>query len=110
MKLKHFALCLPVLFYGSVGYAAPDAAKVNDILKTNNCLACHSVDTKVVGPSYKEIAAKYKGDADEAAQMATRIKKGSSGVWGPIPMPPNPGISEEDVKTVVDWIMAGAPQ
>lgn len=109
MKLKHIAMCLPFLIYGGLSQAAPDPAKVQDILQKNNCLACHAIDTKVLGPAYKDVAAKYKDDSAAAQQLATHIKNGSSGVWGAIPMPPNAGISDDDIKTVVDWLMAGAP-
>lgn len=111
MKSTFVAFSLPLLMaFGSVHAAAPDPAKVHDILAKNNCLACHAVDKKVVGPAYKDVAAKYKDDANAPKQLATHIRNGSSGVWGPVPMPPNPGISDEDIQTVVDWLMAGAPE
>lgn len=91
--------------------AAPDVAKVKQILAGNACLACHAMEKKVVGPSYQDIAAKYKGgDAAVADTLAKHIKQGVSGVWGPIPMPPNPNINDADLKLVVEWIIAGAPQ
>ena len=104
------ALCAPVLAFAATANAQVDTAQVKDILKNNACLACHGIDHKVVGPGYNEVAAKYKGDEAAAAQLAKHIKEGSSGVWGPIPMPPNAGISDADIKVVVDWLMAGAPQ
>lgn len=73
------------------------------------CLACHTVDKKLVGPSYKDVAAKYKGQADAATKLADKVRKGGVGNWGPppIPMPPNPvdKISDADLKTVVQWIL-----
>ena len=73
------------------------------------CLACHAVDKKLVGPSYKDIAAKYKGQADAPGKLADKVRKGGVGNWGPppIPMPPNPvdKISDADLKTVVQWIL-----
>ena len=72
--------------------------------KKYNCLACHQVDKKVVGPSYKDIAKKYKGQ-DVAAKLAEKVKKGGSGVFGPVPMPPNPQVPDADVKKLVDWIL-----
>ncbi|MGE3163026.1 MAG: c-type cytochrome [Burkholderiales bacterium] len=72
--------------------------------KKYNCFACHQVDKKVVGPAYKEIAKKYKGQ-NVAAKLAEKVKKGGSGVFGPVPMPPNPQVPDADVKKLVDWIL-----
>ncbi|HJP36849.1 MAG TPA: c-type cytochrome [Gammaproteobacteria bacterium] len=72
----------------------------------NNCMACHKVDVKVVGPAYKEIAAKYKGDAAARDLLIEKVKKGGSGTWGPIPMPPNVAASDEDIATLVDWVLS----
>lgn len=76
-----------------------------DLAKQHNCLSCHSVDKKVVGPSYKDIAAKYKGQSVEAA-LIDKIKHGSKGVYGQIPMPANANVPDADVKTLVKWILA----
>lgn len=110
MKLKHLLACLPLACLGFTAQAEEiDVVKVNEILKANACLACHTVDNKVVGPAYKDVAAKYKDDPANAAVITKHIREGSSGVWGPIPMPPQAHVSEENVKIVVDWLMAGAP-
>lgn len=71
------------------------------------CVACHAVDRKGVGPSYKEIAVRYKGDAKAAALLAQRVRKGSSGVWGPVAMPPTPAdrLSDAELKTLVAWLL-----
>lgn len=84
------------------GVALADAA----LAQANGCLACHQVDKKVVGPSYKDIAAKYKG-ADEAKidELAKKVKAGGVGVWGQIPMPPNAKVTPEDAKTLVKWVL-----
>jgi cytochrome c len=92
------------------GAQAADIAKVKDILTANACMACHTIEKKVVGPSYTEVGAKYKGKEAEAATLTKHVREGSSGVWGPIPMPPNKNISDADLKIVVDWLIAGAPQ
>lgn len=110
MKLYALALCIPMLAFGQVATAAPDYDQVNEILSKNACLACHAVDKKVVGPSYQEVAEKRKGEADAAEVLAKHIKEGSQGVYGPIPMPPNVGISDDDIKVVVEWLVAGAPK
>lgn len=109
MKLSAISLCASLLVMGSTVQAAPDYAQVKDILTKNACLACHAVDKKVIGPAYQDVAAKHKGQADAAAVLTKHIREGSSGVYGPIPMPPNVGISDADIKTVVDWLVAGAP-
>lgn len=87
--------------------AAQADNKPEDILKKSGCLACHTVDKKLVGPSYKEAAAKHKGQADAVAKLMEKVRKGGSGVYGPVPMPPNPvsTISDADLKTVVEWIL-----
>lgn len=84
--------------------AAPAQAD-EALAKKYNCLACHQVDKKVVGPAYKDIAKKYKGQAGAPAMLAAKVKKGGSGVWGPIPMPPNPTLPDADLKKLVDWIL-----
>ena len=74
------------------------------LAKKHNCLACHQVDKKNVGPAYKDIAKKYKGQ-NVAATLAAKVKKGGSGVWGPVPMAPNPAVPDADIKKLVDWIL-----
>lgn len=95
---------------GVIGFAAPVAQAADDaspLVQKGGCLACHTVDKKVLGPSYKDVAAKYKGQADAEALLIKRVKDGSSGIWGPIPMPPNgTKLSDAEYKTVVTWILA----
>jgi cytochrome c len=76
-----------------------------DLAKNSGCLNCHNVDTKLVGPSLKDIAAKYADQADASAYLADKIVKGSNGVWGPIPMPPNAAVSAENAKVLADFIL-----
>ncbi|HEX6138763.1 MAG TPA: c-type cytochrome [Casimicrobiaceae bacterium] len=82
------------------------ADELEDMMKKNGCNACHSEDKKVIGPSYKDVAAKYKGDAGAVAKLSEKVKKGGSGVWGPVPMPPNAQVKDEDVKKMVELILA----
>jgi cytochrome c len=83
----------------------PMPAKADEALaKKHNCLACHTVDKKMVGPAYKDIAKKYKGQ-NVAAQLEQKVKKGGQGVWGPVPMPPNAAVPDADIKKLVDWIL-----
>ena len=86
-------------------HAAIDTAAAEALMKKDGCAACHSVDKKIVGPSYQEVAAKYKGDAGAAAKLVKKVKDGGSGVWGPVPMPPNATTSDADIKNLVDWIL-----
>lgn len=72
---------------------------------SKNCMACHAVDKKIVGPAYKEVAAKYQGDKAAADKLATKIMKGGSGVWGAIPMPANPQVNEADSKKLAAWVL-----
>ena len=72
---------------------------------SKNCMACHAVDKKLVGPSYKDVAAKYAGQKDAVEKLAVKIIKGGSGVGGPIPMPPNAQINEADAKKLATWVM-----
>lgn len=77
-----------------------------DLAKAKNCMACHAVDKKLVGPSYKDVAAKYAGKADAAAMLVTKVQKGGVGAWGQIPMPPNPQVNDADAKALVEWVLA----
>ena len=88
-----------------VAAGAAHAQSADELLKKHGCTACHAVDKKVVGPAYNDVAAKYKGDAKAAAMLADKVKKGGSGVWGPVPMPPNPQVPDADIKTMVTHIL-----
>jgi cytochrome c len=79
-----------------------------DLAKKNNCLACHGVDKKIVGPAYQDVAKKYAGQADAEATLAKSIKAGGSGKWGPIPMPPQAQLSDADAKVLAAWVLGGA--
>ena len=76
-----------------------------DLAKAKNCLACHAVDTKLVGPSYKDVAKKYAGDAKAADMLAAKIVKGGVGTWGQIPMPANAQVSEAEAKKLATWVL-----
>ncbi len=86
--------------------SAGNALAQEALAKKYNCLACHSVDKKVVGPAYKDVAAKYKGDAGAEARLVAKVKNGGSGVWGQIPMPPNSTVPDADVKALVKWVLS----
>lgn len=76
------------------------------LAKAKNCMACHAVDKKVVGPAYKDVAKKYAGDAKAAGMLATKVIKGGSGAWGPVPMPANAQVSEAEAKKLVAWVLS----
>ncbi len=86
--------------------AAPVAQADLAMAKKYNCTACHQVDKKTVGPAYKDVAKKYKGQAGATATLAAKVKKGGSGVWGPVPMPPNAAVPDGDIQKLVAWILA----
>lgn len=90
----------------AAGFAVSTPALADLQLATaKNCMACHAIDKKVVGPSYKDVAAKYAGQKDASAKLAVKIMKGGSGVWGPIPMPANTQVNADEAKKLVDWIL-----
>jgi cytochrome c len=105
MKLAFASIVAGAAFAAGSAHAAIDAAAAEALMKKDGCAACHAVDKKVIGPSYQEVAAKYKGDAGAAAKLAKKVKDGGSGVWGQVPMPPNATTSEADIKNLVDWIL-----
>jgi cytochrome c len=73
---------------------------------SKNCMACHAIDKKLVGPAYKDVAAKYAGDKSAPAKLAAKIMKGGSGVWGPVPMPANPQVNDAEAKKLVAWVLS----
>ena len=78
----------------------------DELAKKHACFACHTVDKKMVGPSYKEVAAKYRDDKSAPAKLADKVKNGSQGVWGTVPMPPNTTVPDADVNALVKWILS----
>jgi cytochrome c len=86
--------------------AAFPALANEELAKKHACFACHTVDKKLVGPSYKDVAAKYRSDKDAVAKLAQKVKNGSQGVWGTIPMPPNSAVPEADINALVKWVLS----
>lgn len=84
--------------------AAPVFASA-DLAKAKNCMACHALDKKLVGPAYKDVAAKYAKDKDAYKKLAEKIVKGGSGVWGAVPMPPNTQVSAAEAETLAKWVL-----
>lgn len=89
----------------SVPSFAVDQAAAMEIAKKNGCLACHALDKKLVGPAWNEVGKKYAGDAAAAEQLAVKVKKGTKGAWGPVPMPPNATVKAADIETMVQFIL-----
>ncbi len=102
--MKHILVAIATL---AAGIAVSTPAMADLALATaKTCMACHAVDKKVVGPSYKDIAKKYAGQKDAADKLADKTIKGGSGVWGPVPMPANPQISADEAKKLAAWVLA----
>lgn len=95
----------PVIVLAVASLAAAPAFANADLAQKKGCLACHTVDKKVVGPSYKEVAAKYAGQKDAVDKLSQKVIKGGSGVWGPVPMPANVQVNEAEAKQLVQWIL-----
>ena len=103
--MKSLSMALFVLVAAGL---AGQAAASPELAKSKNCMGCHAVERKMVGPAYKDVAAKYKGDKKAAEALAATIKAGGSGKWGPVPMPAQAALSDADAKTLATWILAGA--
>lgn len=98
---KHFYIAVAIASSSFMPLAHADEA----MAKSKGCMACHRVDAKLVGPSYKEVAAKYKADAGAAEYLAKKIKDGGSGVWGKVPMAPNK-VSDEEASVLAKWVLS----
>ena len=101
--MKHLILTAlsAALFSLSAGASADQA-----LAQKNACMSCHSVDKKVVGPAFKDVAKKYAGDKTAEAKLLAKVKTGGKGVWGAIPMPPNPQVSDADAKKIIAWVLS----
>ena len=99
--MKQFAWALGAALFAA---AAAPAMADEALAKAKNCMSCHAVDKKLVGPAYKEVAAKYKGDKGAVDMLAAKIKAGGKGVWGPVPMPPN-NVTPEEAKKLATWVL-----
>lgn len=104
MKFKHIVLAASAVLAASGAYAV-DAAAAKALASKSACLACHAADKKLVGPAYKDVAAKYKGDKTAAAKLADKIVKGGVGVWGQIPMPAN-NVTPDEAKALAAWVLS----
>jgi cytochrome c len=105
MKLVIATFAAAPFFAAGTAHAVLDNAAAEALMKKDGCAACHAVDKKIVGPAYVDVAAKYKGDKDAVAKLTKKVKEGGSGVWGPIPMPPNATTPPADITDLVTWIL-----
>ena len=95
-----------VAMMAAAGIVMAGQAQADEALaKAKNCMSCHAIDKKLVGPAYKEVAAKYKGDAKAPAMLAEKIKAGGKGVWGQVPMPPN-NVTPEEATKLANWVLS----
>ena len=102
---RKFAVAALVWACGMLTIGASAFAS-QQLAKDKNCLACHAVDKKLVGPSYKDIAAKYKNDKNAQAMLVKKVRDGGVGVWGQIPMPANPQVNEQEAQALVKWVLS----
>jgi cytochrome c len=105
--MKLIKLFTPALIAAGLLASAPAMANL-DLAKKSNCMSCHTVDKKLVGPSYQDVAKKYAGNKDALKTLSAKVKAGGKGAWGEIPMPPNAAVKDADIETLVKWILAGA--
>ncbi len=109
MHAKKLATVFGIAALGLAASAAGsfDDKKAGEVMNKAGCAACHKVDAKLVGPAYKDVASKYKGQGDAAGKLVEKVRKGGAGVYGPIPMPPNgpEKISDGDLKELTEWIL-----
>ncbi|MCE3603850.1 c-type cytochrome [Massilia sp. P8910] len=95
-----------MLFTVLSALASSSAMANADLAKAKNCMACHAVASKLVGPAYKDVAAKYAGQKDAEGKLVAKVMKGGSGAWGAVPMPANPQVTEAEAHTLVKWVLA----
>ena len=96
-----------VITLAAACFAVAGTAHANEKLaQASGCTACHSIDKKLVGPAYKDVAAKYRGNKGAEAELIKKVKAGGKGVWGDIPMSPNAHVKDEDIRTLVQWILS----
>lgn len=102
---KSFAVAALVVACGVLTISSPAFASA-ELAKQKNCLACHAADKKLVGPAYREVAAKYKADKNAQTTLAKKIREGGVGVWGQIPMPANPQVNEQEAQALAKWVLS----
>ncbi|MFN7122538.1 MAG: c-type cytochrome [Hydrogenophaga sp.] len=107
ISIQLMSAAVLTLFSGAA--LAQNAAAAKALASKSACLACHAVDKKLVGPAFKEVAAKHAGQADALEKVSARIKSGGAGLYGPVPMPAQAQLKDDELKLLAGWILAGAP-
>ena len=102
MKMRYLVAAAGLAAFTLPAVAADELA----LAQKSGCTACHAVDKKIVGPAYKDVAAKYKNDKTAHTKLEEKVKKGGVGVWGQVPMPPNTQVSDADIKKLVGWVLS----
>ncbi|WP_174875074.1 c-type cytochrome [Vogesella oryzae] len=102
IKAKHIALAAGLLLSG---LAAAEPTIGEALAKKSGCLACHSVQRKIIGPAYKDVAERYDGEKGALDMLVRKVKDGGSGTWGPAGMPPHPQLKDDDIRTIVSWVL-----
>ena len=100
--MKSIVIAAAAVLALTAGVASADQA----LAQKSACMSCHQLEKKVVGPAFKDVAKKYKGDAKAADHLVDVIKKGGKGVWGTVPMPPHPQVSDENAKKLAAWVLS----
>lgn len=95
---------IPAMLLGLLAASAAQASE--ELAKAKNCMGCHAMDKKLIGPAYKEVAKKYAGKKGAEDEIVTALRQGAKGEWGPVAMPPNPGLSEADARTLAKWVLS----
>jgi cytochrome c len=106
MKLLMGIIAAAAVMLTNQAYAKVDMAAGQALAQKSGCMACHKAEGKLVGPGFKEVAAKYKGNKKAEDMLIAKVTKGGSGVWGAMPMPPNAKVAPADMKTLVTWVLA----
>jgi cytochrome c len=104
--LKEIRMKKVVMLAAALLAVAGPAAASQQLAQKNSCMSCHQIDKKVVGPAFKDVAKKYKGDAGAQEHLMNVVKKGGKGVWGSVPMPPHPQVKDEDAKAILTWVLS----
>ena len=100
MRPSLYVLAAAALLHASAALASPELAN------SKVCMGCHAVDRKIIGPSFKDVAARYAGQPDAAARLAEKMIKGGSGAWGAVPMPANPKVTPEEARQLAAWVLS----
>jgi len=95
-----------LLFAAALVAVSGTASASQQLAQQRGCMSCHQIERKTVGPSYKDVAKKYKGDASAEAKLVEAVKKGGKGVWGTVPMPPHPQVKDEEIQSIVQWVLS----